>query len=104
MIMEYWDREIETISRDDLTALQVERLRETVGIALQSPFYSKRLGDGGVTVDGIGSLDDLKRIPFTTKEDLRISYHRALRANRPSFFIRGRISRIGPILLPGAFS
>ena len=42
MTTEYGDREIETISREDLTRLQVERLRETVGIALQSPFYSKR--------------------------------------------------------------
>jgi phenylacetate-CoA ligase len=74
MRMEYWDREIETISREDLTALQVERLRETVGVALQSPFYSKRLGEAGVTVDSMVSLDDLKRIPFTTKEDLRVSY------------------------------
>ena len=72
--MEYWEKEIETISREDLTRLQVQRLRETVEIALRSPFYSKRLGSAGVTADSIRSIDDLKKIPFTTKEDLRLSY------------------------------
>ena len=72
--MEYWQREIETISLDNLKKLQVERLKNTVAIALNSPFYFKRLGALGVSSDSIKSLDDIRRIPFTMKEDLRLSY------------------------------
>ena len=72
--MEYWNSEIETISREDLERLQVERLRKTIGICLRSPFYSKRLGKLGITPESINSLDDIRRVPFTTKEDLRLSY------------------------------
>jgi phenylacetate-CoA ligase len=74
MKMEYWERDIETISQDNLKKLQIERLKKTVAIALRSPFYSKRLGALGISPDSIKTLDDIRRIPFTTKEDLRLCY------------------------------
>lgn len=72
--MEYWQEEIETMKRSDLEKLQVERLRKTVEIAMNSPFYGKIFKEKGITPESIKSLDDLKRFPFTTKEDLRNNY------------------------------
>ena len=72
--MEYWQEEIETMKRSDLEKLQVERLRKTVEIAMNSPFYGKIFKEKGITPESIKSLDDLKRFQFTTKEDLRNNY------------------------------
>lgn len=72
--MEYWQPEFEKLSRKEIESLQIERLQKTIGIALKSPFYSKRLSSFGIKPDTIRTLDDLRRIPFTTKEDLRLSY------------------------------
>ena len=70
----YWEPEYETMSRDELTTLQTERLRETVRRAMASPFYEPILRERGITPESIRSLDDLRSIPFTTKEDLRSHY------------------------------
>ncbi|MBP5366117.1 MAG: phenylacetate--CoA ligase [Bacteroidales bacterium] len=70
----YYQPEIETMSRKDLEALQLERLKWTVAQALKSPFYKKRFGEKGITADSIQSLDDLRKLPFTTKQDLRENY------------------------------
>ena len=71
---EYWQPELETMPREQLQQLQVQKLKKSIEIALQSPFYKKRLGDAGITADSINSLDDLRKIPFTTKQDLRDNY------------------------------
>ena len=70
----YWEPEYETMSRAELTALQVERLRETVRRTMASPFYEPILRERGITPESIQSLDDLRRLPFTTKDDLRSHY------------------------------
>lgn len=72
--MNYWQKDIETMSRENLEKLQIDRLRATVQQAAQSPFYQKVFADHSITADTIQSLDDLKRIPFTTKDDLRNNY------------------------------
>ena len=72
---EYWQPEIETMPREQLEALQIKKLKASINIALQSPFYKKRLGDAGITADSINSLEDLRKIPFTTKQDLRDNEH-----------------------------
>jgi len=70
-----WNKEIETISRPKLEELQLERLKATVKRVYENvPFYRKRLDENGITPDGIKSLADLKNIPFTTKEDIRLNY------------------------------
>ena len=51
--------------------LQLQRLRQTVSRAAKSPFYGERLAQAGVSAESIKSLDDIRRIPFTEKEDLR---------------------------------
>ena len=77
----YWNKELETIDRPSLKKLQLERLKEIVHYALQTPFYKKRLGKVGITSpDSIKSLDDLKKIPYTTKDDLRECYPKAMLA------------------------
>ncbi|MDR1072226.1 MAG: phenylacetate--CoA ligase [Treponema sp.] len=69
---QYWNPGMETMSRGDLEAFQVERLKWVVKNALRTPFYAKRLKEAGVdSPDIIRTLDDLRRIPFTTKHDLR---------------------------------
>ncbi len=71
---EYWNEELETMSRPDLEKLQVERLRKTVEIAMNSPYYSQVFKDHNITPESIKSLADLQRFPFTTKDDLRSHY------------------------------
>ena len=71
---EYWQPELETMPRKQLEQLQVKKLRKSIEICLRSPFYSKRLGEFGITPDSIQSLADLRKIPFTTKQDLRDNY------------------------------
>ncbi len=71
---EYWNEELETMKRPDLEKLQVERLRKTVEIAMNSPYYSQVFKEHNITPKSIKSLDDLQRFPFTTKDDLRSHY------------------------------
>ena len=67
----YWDATIETIKTAKLRELQLQRLKETVARAGRSPFYGERLTQAGVSADRINRLEDLRKIPFTTKADLR---------------------------------
>jgi len=64
----------ESYSRSELEALQLERLKATVSHCMDSVFYRKRFADNGLSVSDIKSLDDLQKIPFTTKQDLRDTY------------------------------
>ena len=69
------DREAETMPRDKLRALQLERLRWSLGHAYDhSPFYKQAFDAAGVGPDDLTSLDDLQRFPFTIKTDLRDTY------------------------------
>lgn len=74
MDSEFWQKEIETMPRQQLEQLQVEKLKRTINIALQSPFYKKRFGELGITADSIKTVEDIRKIPFTTKQDLRDNY------------------------------
>jgi phenylacetate-CoA ligase len=71
----YWQREIECMPRADLEKLQGARLRKVVAAATERvPLYRERLTQAGVTADDINSLDDLRRLPFTVKDDLRDTF------------------------------
>lgn len=71
----YWDEATETMPREQLEALQVRRLSALVGrVAAAVPFYRERLGARGVHPSDVRSLADLRRLPFTTKKDLRDNY------------------------------
>ena len=64
----------ETLSREELDRLQVTRLREIMARAARSPFYAKKLVEAGVGPNDIKSPEDIRRLPVTTKHDLRESY------------------------------
>ena len=66
---------VETISRDEMAALQTERLRHCVAhVSVSVPLYRERLGASGIGPGDIRSVSDLARLPFTIKQDLRDSY------------------------------
>jgi phenylacetate-CoA ligase len=66
-----WNPEIQLMPRDQLLALQAERLREAVARAAELPFWKAKLDAGGVAPDDIKTVDDLLRIPRTIKDELR---------------------------------
>ena len=70
----YLHKELETLTRPEIEKLQLERLKKTVRHCMNSPFYKKRFEENGLTPEDIQSLDDLRKIPFTTKQDLRDTY------------------------------
>jgi phenylacetate-CoA ligase len=71
----YYNEEFETLPRPALEALQLKRLVKTLSRVYNSvPFYRKALGESGLTPECITSLEDLKRLPFTYKQDMRESY------------------------------
>jgi len=71
----YWEAVNECMSRDELEQLQLERLQATIlRVYMNVPFYRKKFEELAIDPDSFRSLDDLKKLPFTTKEDLRDSY------------------------------
>ena len=67
--------DIEGMSVDDLRDLQGNRLADTVRRAYENvPFYRDALDEAGVDPDDVSSVDDVERLPFTTKEDFRDEY------------------------------
>jgi phenylacetate-CoA ligase len=66
----YWNPRHETMPRPELEALQVRKLRTLLEWAdANVPFHSKRMRDSGVTPDAVQSLDDLRRLPFLTRDE-----------------------------------
>ncbi len=64
----------ETWTRSEIEAWQLERLQATVKHCMNSPFYKERFRSIGLSPSDIRSLEDLRKIPFTTKQDLRDTY------------------------------
>ena len=69
-----WQPEFECMPKDQLRALQLERLRDAVARTAVQPFYREKYQGLGVTPGSIRSLDDIRRLPFTAKADLREHY------------------------------
>ena len=74
MNTQYWEEELETMSREKLQELQLRRLKKTINIAANSPYYKEVFSKHGITADSIQSLDDIRKLPFTTKADMRAHY------------------------------
>ena len=71
----YWDKDAETMSRDTIEAFQLAALKKQVANAFKTSFYKERLTKAGINgPDDIKTLADLRKIPFTTKYDLREVY------------------------------
>ena len=62
------------MTREQISALQLERLQATVRHCMNSPFYKQRFEEIGLKPEDIKTLDDIRKIPFTTKADLRDTY------------------------------
>jgi len=73
-----WDPAVETLPRSELEALQLQRLQAQVArVAERSPLYRRKFAEAGVTPDQVRTLDDVRRLPFTTKAELRESQEHA---------------------------
>ncbi|MDO8842000.1 MAG: phenylacetate--CoA ligase [Methanocalculus sp.] len=70
----FWDKEMETLRGEDLERLQAKQLKWTVSQAEKVPFYQERLRAAGMSADDIHTIEDVKRLPFTKKTDLREGY------------------------------
>lgn len=71
---------METMTREEIEALQLKRLKDTISHCMNSPFYKKRFKEHNLKPEDIKTLDDLSKIPFTTKQDLRDNYPYGLSA------------------------
>ncbi|MFT3848466.1 MAG: phenylacetate--CoA ligase [Propionivibrio sp.] len=70
----YWEKELEEIERKNLEALQVKRLNNTLRQAINAPYYRRQAAIGRAAANGLKSIDAIRELPFTTKEDLRGDY------------------------------
>jgi phenylacetate-CoA ligase len=70
-----WDPTHECMSRDELEQLQLERLQATINrVHKNVTYYRKQFDESGIIPEDIRMLSDLKKLPFTAKEDLRVNY------------------------------
>ncbi|MBP3692656.1 MAG: phenylacetate--CoA ligase, partial [Clostridia bacterium] len=71
----YYQPEIETMPYEELRTLQNERFMKQIKHVWDNvPYYRKKMEEKGVTLDDIKSIDDLHKLPFLTKADLRDAY------------------------------
>ncbi len=71
----YYSPEVETASREELNKIQTERLIEQVNHVYNNvPLYRQRMDEAGVKPEDIKCLDDIRKLPFTSKQDLRDTY------------------------------
>lgn len=75
MLVVIFNEHIETLPRDEMKALQGERLKRTVQTVFeQVPFYREKFIENHITPDDIETIDDITKLPFTVKKDLRANY------------------------------
>lgn len=69
-----WAKE-ETLSRQEIEAIQLDKLKKVVSRVYEKvPYYKNKMDEAGIKPEDIKSLDDLKKLPFTTKQDMRDTY------------------------------
>jgi phenylacetate-CoA ligase len=87
--MEIWNRHFECMDRGELKKVQSERLKETVErVYFNVPYYRNKMQEAGLGPENIQSTDDLHKLPFTTKQDLRDNYPFSLFAVPMSEIVR----------------
>ena len=74
MNTEYWEKSIETLPRQELEKLQLERIKSTLTVASNAPYYKDKFQKHNISPDAIRCLDDFRKLPFTTKADMRANY------------------------------
>ena len=71
----YFEKDVECMERAELEDLQLERLQATLNrVARNVPLYRQRFAELGLDPDDFRSMDDLRKLPFTTKQDIRENY------------------------------
>ena len=71
----YWEEEIETLPREGLESIQLKRLQKLVARVYKTVEpYRQKMDDAGILPEDINTLQDLQKLPFTLKEDLRDNY------------------------------
>ncbi len=84
-----WNKEMETMSRKGIEAMQLERLKWSVNLCYNNvPMYKKRFDEIGFKPEMLKSLSDLQKLPFTVKDDLRDNYPFGLFAVPQSDIVR----------------
>ncbi|MBI5441091.1 MAG: AMP-binding protein [Deltaproteobacteria bacterium] len=74
MDVHFWRRDLETLPRDELRKLQLQRFQERLRYVYErSPMYRRKFDDAGVRPSDLRTLEDIRRVPFTVKEELRES-------------------------------
>ena len=74
MMPMFWDEKMETLNPADLQALQLKRLKTTLRSVQSVEFYRKQFESAGIAISDIKTLDDIQKVPFTKKQDLRDGY------------------------------
>ena len=84
-----WNESIECMDRESLRKIQSIRLKKTVErVYHDTPFYRRKMQELGITPDDINCIDDIVKLPFTTKQDLRDNYPYGLQAAPASEIVR----------------
>lgn len=84
-----WNKNKECMSRDEMSALQGKRLNKLVNLVYHNvPFYRSKMQEMDLSPDDIQSIEDIVKLPFTTKQDLRDNYPYGLQAAPPSEIVR----------------
>ena len=74
-MVHYWNKEMETMSKDELRKIQGERLKTTIQrVYANVPYYAEKMKAAGITPNDINTVEDLEKLPFTYKTDLRENY------------------------------
>nr|WP_319374501.1 phenylacetate--CoA ligase [uncultured Methanobacterium sp.] len=70
-----WNEKVECISRDEMKKLQLKQLKDVAKRAYENvPYYKKRFDEAGIKPEDIETLEDIQKLPLTTKDDLRAAY------------------------------
>ena len=84
-----WNKSKECMSRDEMSALQGKRLHKLVELVYHNvPFYRAKMQERDLCPDDIQSIEDITKLPFTTKHDLRDNYPTGLQAANQSEIVR----------------
>ena len=70
----FWDKKNETLKSSDLQALQLKRLKKTLHQVQNVEFYRRQFSKAGIKTTVIRNLEDVRKLPFTKKQDLRDGY------------------------------
>ncbi len=84
-----WNKEMECADRETMRALQLKKLKETVKYEYDNvPYYREKMDKAGVKPEDIQTLEDIRKLPFITKEDIAANYPTGLFAKPMEEIVR----------------